>query len=805
MLKITIPDYNIEFAEEIISGNVTAAATVAMDELSIDTLTAVTELTMAIDSQYMTADGIGYASADGAELYVKINTSNLPDPREWAYGSEIYIYIDNVLADKFFFSSYQRTGKTRYKIKAVSVIGLLDGDKHYGGIYNGVVASELAREIIGNRAPITIEKVFDSIQVYGYLPIASRRDNLKQLLFAVGGIIRRKPDGTAVMTILDSSSAVEIPASRIYLTGGSISYDTLATEIDVTEHSYSSGDTAVKTLFSGECVGSAFTTPDGYDVTGAALITFSNPAHSVAVEGSAILNNEAHENYCVITAGANITITGIEYVHSTNTIRRYAQKEAYIVGTEYSRGWLSSTDGGAPLIPTYYNIYLIKTVGDHYGETYRFDGERYYRAAVNKDYVISCNDATLISFVNSANVAERMLSYYGGAAIVSENIVTNGEKAGQYANYITPFGDETSGYIVSLDSTLGAGKIKAKAKLTTGFAESAIGNYYNASSVITSAGAYQITASEDTYLRLTIIGGGTGGSGGSAGTTGGSSSNGNGGNGGLGGEKGAGGPGGKIIQAETELNAGQTITANIVIGLGGTGGSGGTEGINNGTGNTGAAGGASTVAIDDTLITSDDGSVFSGGYADLFSGQVYAGYGVVGIDGGNGGNGGSVYIASGTSGTFSAGADGQSNRDYTGGRGGSGHERFAEQADPNYPITVFTCYETAGGGGGGAGGANGSNASSPKPGKGASGGTRAPKTIPGHGGDGGHGGGGGGGAGGSGKGTTTIAYSSVSTSIQYDDTVGGVGGAGGTGGDGAPGCIIIYYNADTITITEVTT
>lgn len=810
MITISIPDYDIVLTRELFSGNITTSATVSMDELSIDTLTAVTKLVLNyID--FGTQDSDAYTTQDGATLVVEYYSEYL-NPRTWAYGTPIYVYDNDTLVDKFYFSEYAQEGEEKFQITAISSIGLLDNITHYGGIYTGQTAYAVIQDIIKNLklptdSQITINELFKSINIYGYLPIDTARNNLKQLLFATGGIVRRNTYGNPHITILDSSAIGEITADRVYLSNGSIEYQTLATEVDVTEHSYELSSEVAKTLFYGSCSGTNFTTPDGYDVTNATIITFSNPSYDISVTGTSILNDEVHANYCVVTAGNSVTITGKEYIHNENVIKKFAEKNAYIIGdTPYASDWLSSTEGGNKLLPTYYNIYRIKTTGDYYDKCYRWDGTEYYSFTPNP-YTVVCRDVTLVSFANSVNVAERLLAYYGGASLVSQEIVLKGEKSGDYTNYIDTFNQNRSGFIVSLDSTLGYNKIKSNVQITNNFSESDVGNYYDSNLIILEDSTYNITASEDANIRFIVIGGGSGGNGGSAGTTGGSSTNGIGGDGGVGGKKGTGGSGGKVAQTDIEINAEQTISANISIGAGGTGGAGGTEGINDGKGNDGSAGESSIVTIGDTQITSEDGLVFSYGYIDLFTGQIYAGNGTVGVDGANGGNGGDIKLYNGTTGYYYAGTDGDSNELYTGGTGGTGRESLTEQ-EFTVPVNgtevtghAYYCNEYGGGGGGGAGGSNGNNASSPNPGNGANGGSREAKTIPGYGGDGGHGGGGGGGAGGSGK-ASTVVISDVNTDITYNTVSGGVSGYGGTGGDGAPGCIIIYYNTDTVTITK---
>ena len=85
----------------------------------------------------------------------------------------------------FYVQSVGRVGRQSYRISAVSAVGLLMGKTHYGGLYTGQTVAEVVSDIVaGTGVTVEIKTIFRDYQLYGWLPIATARDNLAQVLFA---------------------------------------------------------------------------------------------------------------------------------------------------------------------------------------------------------------------------------------------------------------------------------------------------------------------------------------------------------------------------------------------------------------------------------------------------------------------------------------------------------------------------------------------------------------------------------------------------------------------------------------------
>ena len=185
-------------------------------------------------------------------------------------------------------------------------MGALTGMVHTGGIYTGQTVEEVVKEICGN-IPSLIKSVYAGVKLYGWLPYAdgkerSARDNLAQVLFAIGAYLRTDLNGFLRIEPLWDGTASLIDVDRSY-TGGTVKYDAPISAVTVTEHQYVAG-TEVKELFSG--------TAQNGDI-----ITFSEPMHSLSATGFTILESGA--NYAKISAGTG-ALTGKAYIHNTRLI-----------------------------------------------------------------------------------------------------------------------------------------------------------------------------------------------------------------------------------------------------------------------------------------------------------------------------------------------------------------------------------------------------------------------------------------------------------------------------------------------------
>ncbi len=311
------PDFVFTSDEtNLISMSAIFAVDVVGNELSIDEINAEvmygeTEVQLFLPSDYSS----GYETTDGF-LY-GTNASALVSGDELQslpYGTMVYVYKDNTLVAKNYIQNVNRIGKYRYEIRTMSPVGLLARKNHVGGLYGGVqdgtTVGALVADIIGTSFPYTIENDIASAYVFGWLPYATARENLHQILFAYGAALTKDANGDVHLAYIQNSSPTPIVTSDIY-DNGRVNAEIPATSVEVTEHDYfETEDDKTVTLY------------DNSNGTSAdhVLVLFDEaPVHSLNWTG-AIPLHESGVNYAILS-GVGV-LTGKKYTHTTQVVRK---------------------------------------------------------------------------------------------------------------------------------------------------------------------------------------------------------------------------------------------------------------------------------------------------------------------------------------------------------------------------------------------------------------------------------------------------------------------------------------------------
>lgn len=664
------------------------------------------QITITVDYAYTSDSGeiIGGLDFDGimsADGYLLATSKTFPDLRQIPHGTLLRYFHNSELRAKAYVQNVSRIGTTQYKITGVSAVGLLDKQHHNGGLYNGSLFPNVLADIIGGAVPYTVAAELANLPVYGWLPYDTRRNNLHQLLFACGVMVGRNTDGDMDFRYISNAAATQIPDGRIY-SGGSVDYAAPITAVAVTEHSFME-------LPTDETV-TVYDNTDGSETADNAFLTFQDaPLHNLQTTGTLTLIDSG-VNWAIVS-GTGV-LTGQRCTHSSRILTRHVE----------------STGG-------------------------------------QKENVASVENVTLVSVLNSANVAERVLSYYAGAKTVSLSFVTDGERPGTLIAGNDPYMEPISGFLTSMESNVSS-ITKANAKVITGYVPTQGGNNYSRAFLFDGSGTIdlneilaQVPSKEGDLIQAVLISGGYGGEPGADGGDGerGSSIQESYGTPGNGGEGGAPGAGGRVYTVSFRVSdlAQATLAYNC--------GSGGLPG---------ASGGDTTLGA----WSSSNGASMPYGVANIFTGEVYA---APGAERGADGGAGSSNTSPGQSITFEGqtwtpGAQGPSvSLSGASGEGGYGGGA-AVGSNGNSGLTGRT--DRGGSGiryGYGGKGGDGADAAS-----------RVPTTVYGGGGLGGHGGGG---AGIGGKGQDNAAAGGTANIADN-----GKGGKGGTGGTGGPGLLIIY-------------
>lgn len=665
------------------------------DQLAFDEFRPVVYSGAYITGYFVPRQSSGLMTADGKRFVAK-HGGFYPD--QIPYGTPVWYYSNNKLVGKFYAQQATRSSKYLFNIVAVSAVGILDGQQHLGGLYTGQSFKDVAAEIIGGAFTFTCADEVANIAVYGWLPIATKRENLHQLLFAYGVKLEKTAGGEVNFAFPNILMEKNIPDSRIFL-GGQITYNAPATKAEITEHAFVS-------------------LPSDKEVT-----LFDNTADEVA-DNTFVAFQEAPV-YDLVTSGTLVVISsGVNWAIVSG------------VGTLTAKAY------------THVTRVSFKTTGKTKAEK-----------------VVSVTDATLVSVLNSRNVANRVLSYYNSAKTIVADIVVEGERPGDRVKFNDPYNEPTTAFVQSMDISA-TSFLKANCELVANYTPEGQGNNYSSAVLLTGSGRYTFPSGTESAVAV-LISEGSGGAAGGRGHDGTNQLYFGGGEGGEGGVKGTGGEGGRILVVALDKPAGTfNYKCGSGVGLGGIP----AEEFDEIPGSVGA----------DTTFgsyTTASGIASSNGYVNLFTGEIYALPGSDGVDGGRGADessDGTDVVFNGK--TYKPGKQGktataQNSWNEAHGEGGYGGGPAAGRnggkgEDGRASVSGQVDFNGRGG--------NGGKGATPVDGKNA--------VQYGGGGNGGHGGGGGG-NGGSGSGTDTGG-------IPYG--VPGDGGLGSKGGDAAPGCILIY-------------
>lgn len=557
--------------EHIKDSTVVLKESVIGDELQHDELSAEMDMASRAPWIFCPAGTDGMMTSDGLIVCGRGNVDMLiADPTVYSYGTPVVPYWNDRSLGKFFMTSIVQTGRSRWKITAVSKVGLLGRQRHYGGIYRGEPFAEVAADIIGDTASYILDDALKNQAVFGYLPVSTRRENLHQLLFAMGAAIRKHDNADFFITGLRDDAPSSIPDERVFV-GGSVRHNNMSSKVIVHEHTFNAYDTDEEIkLYDGEVATENIVTPQGASVSGT-IVLFSEPMHDLTVENGSIL--ESGVNYAVLGPGGGVILRGKKYTHAMRAVVRPVTETANV--TESSH-------------------------------------------VVEK--------ATLVSPLNSEAVADRLYSYYSSAETIETDILVENEQPGDSITISDPFDREITGIISSMVMSP-SGILRAQMEIVNGYStDIPLGNAYSQVAVFTKSGTWISPVTGK--IRGVLVGGGDGGWSGGDGTDGEYSVGAGYGQAGKPGVAGLYGNGGKILVFTTDVVEGETY--DITLGRGGAGG------VNNGTQS--VQGGLGTPTTFGRLFTSAQGAPSSGGYTELFSGEIYGKRGKSGIAGGKGGD-----------------------------------------------------------------------------------------------------------------------------------------------------------------------
>lgn len=478
----------------------------------------------------------------------------------------------------YYLQSVDRIGPDRYQLYGLSAAGLLTQRSHAGGIYTGQTAEEIIRDICGD-IPVMIESVYAKLKLYGWLPYAkppqsSARDNLAQVLFAMGAYLGTDLNGVLRVEKLWDGTISRLDEDRIYTENASVRYDAAVSVVNVTEHQWVKSDEDVS-LFDG-------TAEEG------TLVTFSDPAYGLVGDGVTV--RESGANYAILSAGTG-TLTGKAYKHLTRIVSQTVNADEVdneVSVTDKTLVSLTNSVSVAKRLAQYYrstatisgSVVTVRERPGHVAQIYDPHDKRIVSACIQSlDTTMSATlKSSIKALVGFTPPQPESAEYF------DERVILTGSGEWEVPESVTAI----------------------TAVLIGGAQGGHCGHGGNPATPVTETYSDKIFSSLTENITNKWAQGGKGGKGGDPGS------------------------GGKILQATLDVTPSQKIS--FSCGVGGFGALFNSGDWANTPNTPGTVGSKTTFGN----LSSDAGSVSDIGYTDPVTGEVFAPRGEQGIDGGDG-------------------------------------------------------------------------------------------------------------------------------------------------------------------------
>lgn len=132
-------------------------------------------------------------------------------------------------------------GGSMVNIRCIDTIGVIEQTEYKGGLYNGISAGELIGDILSNAGLKPSEWNIDprliTKTLTGWIPICTHREALRQVVFAIGGVVDCTRSNTINIYPLPTEQTAIYDTSR-KVEGHNVKYSMLVTGCEVSAHQY---------------------------------------------------------------------------------------------------------------------------------------------------------------------------------------------------------------------------------------------------------------------------------------------------------------------------------------------------------------------------------------------------------------------------------------------------------------------------------------------------------------------------------------------------------------------------------------
>lgn len=254
-------------------------------------------------------------SIDPISSEIKINTCDFTldsqSDMEYSFQSKqsLSVYFNDNLLETVFVKSSRRTARFLWEINSEDYIGLMDSIPYAGGMYKGLSAGTIIRDIFRvAKVPYSVDKRLDDVMIDGYIPYTTCREALMQICFACGAVVTTANSDKVHVGLLDDDIKQTIPLERI-MQGQNFEDGDTVTKIELTTHTYSAVEDTTSAYKASE-------SGTGENIT----VKFSEPLHNLEIVNGEIIT--AGVNYAVINANDGCVLNGQKYEHTEHIVSK---------------------------------------------------------------------------------------------------------------------------------------------------------------------------------------------------------------------------------------------------------------------------------------------------------------------------------------------------------------------------------------------------------------------------------------------------------------------------------------------------
>jgi hypothetical protein len=138
--------------EDIFEAPSTQSLSLIGQELSVDTFSPIVADRKGSEKNvllFRSSDGKVIECSDGELFAVDVEESSHPSELViLPSGTPVWYFQNRELVGKFYLENVTRTGKTKYQLNCVSLIGRLDKMQHSGGLYFNTTVGDVIKNIL---------------------------------------------------------------------------------------------------------------------------------------------------------------------------------------------------------------------------------------------------------------------------------------------------------------------------------------------------------------------------------------------------------------------------------------------------------------------------------------------------------------------------------------------------------------------------------------------------------------------------------------------------------------------------------